>query len=85
MCIASWSLLASPLSGRLSASVGGHPPFPGTEAGYLRARIAIISAGALAAPRGALAEPEPGAEHAALVAAEDWVGAGDGGDLASLE
>lgn len=41
------------LTGRLDASVGGHPPFPGTEASYLRARIALITADTVVSPVGA--------------------------------
>lgn len=38
------------LTGDLTAPVAGHPPFPGLEASYLRAQIALISAGACVAP-----------------------------------
>ncbi len=40
------------LTGRLDAAVGGHPPFPGTEASYLRARIALITADTVVSPVG---------------------------------
>jgi len=40
------------LSGDLAAEVCGHPPFPGTEANFLRATIALVSAGTAIAPAG---------------------------------
>lgn len=40
-------------SGSLAAPVAGHPPFPGIEANYLRALIALVSAGTALAPLGA--------------------------------
>lgn len=40
------------LSGDLSAAVSGHPPFPGNESNYLRALVALISAGTAIAPSG---------------------------------
>lgn len=40
------------LTGDLTAAVGGHPPFPGNEANYLRALLALISAGTAVAPSG---------------------------------
>jgi hypothetical protein len=46
------------LTGRLDAPVGGHPPFPGKEAAYLRARIAIISADTVLAPSGVFVASE---------------------------
>lgn len=49
------------LTGDLGAAVGGHPPFPGNEAAYLRARVALISAATLVAPVGALV-PASGGE-----------------------
>lgn len=39
-------------TGDLDASVGGHPPFPGTERNYLRAQIARISAATVLSPSG---------------------------------
>ncbi|CAE7561820.1 Rsph4a [Symbiodinium sp. KB8] len=39
-------------TGSLQAAVGGHPPFPGTEAAFLRAVIARISADTVIAPAG---------------------------------
>ncbi len=40
------------LTGRLDAPVGGHPPFPGKENAYLRARIALITADTVVSPAG---------------------------------
>lgn len=53
------------LTGRLDAAVGGHPPFPGTEREYLRARIALISAVTAIAPTG-LFQPVEGDENGAI-------------------
>lgn len=39
-------------TGRLDAAITTFPPFPGTEANYLRAQIARISAGTLISPAG---------------------------------
>lgn len=57
-------------SGDLSAPVGGHPPFPGTEANYLRAQIALISAGTAIAPSGVFTAVE-GDENGAIQANEE--------------
>jgi hypothetical protein len=46
------------LTGRLDAAVGGHPPFPGKEAAYVRARIAIITADTVLAPSGVFVASE---------------------------
>jgi radial spoke head protein 4/6 len=46
------------LTGRLDARVGGHPPFPGSEASYARALIALISADTVLAPAGFFRTPE---------------------------
>jgi hypothetical protein len=62
------------LSGRLAAAVGGHPPFPGDEAAYARARIALVTAGTALAPAGALAV---GAAGGAPAPADGWDGADD--------
>jgi len=40
------------LTGDLSSTVNGHPPFPGNESNYLRALIALLSAGTAIAPSG---------------------------------
>lgn len=53
------------LSGKLEAPVGGHPPFPGSEAAYLRARIALISAATAIAPAGVFTAVE-GDENGAI-------------------
>lgn len=45
-------------TGDLTAAVGGHPPFPGTEANYVRAQIARISAATTLAPSGYFAAGE---------------------------
>lgn len=45
-------------TGNLDAPVGGHPPFPGTEAGYLRATIARITAECVVSPAGVFTQPE---------------------------
>lgn len=39
-------------TGNLEAAVSGYPPFPGNEAGYLRAQIACISADTILSPAG---------------------------------
>lgn len=39
-------------TGDLVASVSGYPPFPGNEANYLRAQIALISSDTLVSPSG---------------------------------
>lgn len=39
-------------TGDLSSQVSGYPPFPGTEANFLRAQIALISSDTLIAPAG---------------------------------
>ncbi|VDK34246.1 unnamed protein product [Taenia asiatica] len=44
-------LIYSPFTGDLTASVASFPPFPGTEAHYLRAQIARISAATQLAPQ----------------------------------
>ena len=41
-------------TGRLNAAVSSYPPFPGTEANYLRAQIARISAATHVSPLGLL-------------------------------
>lgn len=45
-------------TGRLDATVGGHPPFPGDERSYLRARIACITADTVVSPAGVFVAPE---------------------------
>jgi hypothetical protein len=75
------------ITGNLATAVGGHPPFPGTEANYVRALIALISAGTAVAPTGifqAVEGDENGAiepvpeegEAADLGAIESWVHTG---------
>jgi radial spoke head protein 4A len=58
------------LTGDLSAPVGGHPPFPGSEANYLRALIALISAGTAIAPSGVFTAVD-GDENGAIQANEE--------------
>ena len=64
------------LTGSLSAPVAGHPPFPGTEANYVRAVIALISAATVLAPTGAFASVDAESEDAsvsrAIAPAEEW-------------
>jgi radial spoke head protein 4A len=67
------------LTGDLGARVGGHPPFPGTEANYLRALIAIVSAGTAIAPTGVFSAVD-GDETGAIQPAEE---PGDAPDLTS--
>jgi radial spoke head protein 4A len=45
-------------TGSLDAAVGGHPPFPGREAGYLRAVIALITSATVVSPAGVFATGE---------------------------
>eukprot|EP00754_Rhynchopus_humris_P035969 Rhum_TRINITY_DN17681_c0_g1::Rhum_TRINITY_DN17681_c0_g1_i1::g.166327::m.166327/K19756/RSPH4A; radial spoke head protein 4A len=65
-------------TGRLDAAVRCHPPFPGTEANYLRAQLARITAAASIAPEGEVElfeaedddeEPEEDDDNAAAAAA----------------
>ncbi len=58
------------LTGDLTATVGGHPPFPGNEANYLRALIALISAGTAVAPTGVFTAVD-GDENGAIQANEE--------------
>jgi len=51
------------LSGSLDAEVTGYPPFPGNEAGLLRATIALISSSCALIPAGALNEEGGEAEE----------------------
>lgn len=68
-------------SGHLDAPVTGHPPFPGKEAEYLRAQIALITAGTAIAPTGAF-QPVDGDEDGAIQPnEEEW----EAPDLAELE
>jgi radial spoke head protein 4/6 len=72
-------------TGDLEAAVGGHPPFPGNEAAFLRAQIARISADAVLVPAGHLkrtedeesrdVEPVPDEEYGGddLSANDGWV------------
>jgi radial spoke head protein 4A len=68
------------LSGDLTAEVAGHPPFPGTEANYLRAILSLVSAGTAIAPAGAFAAVE-GDEGGAIEPAEEY----EAPDLASVD
>lgn len=68
------------LTGDLAAPVLGHPPFPGVEANYLRAVIALVAAGTLVAPAGALAAVE-GDEGGATEPAAEWDAPGDAASL----
>lgn len=67
------------LTGDLAAPVPGHPPFPGSETNYLRAQIALITAGTVLAPAGAYAAPDDA--EGALQPAEEW----EGPDMTSIE
>ncbi len=64
-------------TGDLNAPVSGYPPFEGTEANFLRAQIAHISADTLVAPAGYFKAPEepdeenPNQVESALAAAGD--------------
>lgn len=61
------------LTGELGAPVGGHPPFPGSEAGLLRATIALITAATALAPAGAFSVPEDGSEDGGIAPnVEEW-------------
>jgi radial spoke head protein 4A len=60
-------------TGKLSAPVAGHPPFPGTEVNYLRAQVALISAATVLAPSGAFTEAEDDPEGG-VNPAEEWEG-----------
>ena len=55
------------LTGNLDATVGGHPPFPGKEASYVRARIALITADTVVSPAGVyVASEEEGSNEVSL-------------------
>jgi radial spoke head protein 4A len=71
------------LSGDLAAPVQGHPPFPGNEAGYLRALIALIAAGTSVAPAGVFQAVDGDESGAIEPVPED--AAGDAPDLSSLD
>ena len=59
-------------TGRLDEPVAGHPPFPGKEAEFLRAQIALISAATILAPAGAF-QPVDGDEDGAIQPnEEEW-------------
>lgn len=68
-------------TGDLSAPVPGHPPFPGVEMNYLRAQIALITAGTVLAPAGAFMPPAEDDAEGALQPAEEW----EGPDMTTLE
>jgi len=53
------------LTGDLTAEVAGHPPFPGTELNFLRATLALVSAGTAIAPSGVFIAVE-GDENGAI-------------------
>ena len=72
------------LSGSLTAPVQGHPPFPGNEASYLRALIALIAAGTSVAPVGVFQAVE-GDENGAIEPAAAEEGGGEGPDLGQLD
>ena len=71
------------LSGDLAAPVQGHPPFPGAEANYLRALVALIAAGTSVAPAGVFQAVDGDESGAIEPVAED--AAGDVPDLSSLD
>lgn len=58
------------LTGNLDAPVGGHPPFPGKEINYLRALIALLTAGTSIAPSGVFTAVD-GDENGAIQANEE--------------
>ena len=60
------------LTGSLSAPVATHPPFPGDEALYVRALIALISAGTTIAPAGVFTAVEGSEEGAIEANAEEF-------------
>lgn len=60
-------------TGELDAAVACYPPFPGTEAAYLRAQIARIAAATTLVPTGKLAfDEESEAEPKPIVDAEEY-------------
>ena len=69
------------LTGDLEAPVKGHPPFPGKEANYVRALIALISAATVLAPTGAYTAVDGDEEGAITANEEEW----EGPDLAAVE
>ena len=69
------------LSGNLDQPVAGHPPFPGKEANYLRALIALISAGTAVAPTGVF-QAVDGDENGNI---EPVAEEGDAPDLSSVD
>lgn len=60
-------------TGRLDAPIVSYPPFPGTEANYLRAQIARISAGTHISPVGFYQFDEEGEEEEEGVGRENFV------------
>lgn len=60
-------------SGDLGAAVSSYPPFPGQEAHFLRATIALINADCAVSPAGYFTENEDGAD----ISASDEFAAGD--------
>jgi len=60
------------LTGDLAAPVAAHPPFPGSEALYVRAMIALVSAGTAIAPAGVFTAVEGSEEGAIEPNAEEF-------------
>lgn len=68
-------------TGALDAAVGGHPPFPGNEANYLRAQIALISSATAASPAGVFVAVDGDEEGDVAPNEEEF----DAPDLSSLD
>jgi len=69
------------LTGNLDAVVGGHPPFPGKEAAYLRARIALVAAETTVSPAGVFVASEEEGSNDVNPNEEEF----DAPDLTSLD
>jgi len=68
-------------TGNLDATVGGHPPFPGDECSYLRARIACITADTVISPAGVFVPPEDEDSNEPALNEEEF----DAPDLSGLD
>jgi radial spoke head protein 4A len=69
------------VTGRLDAPVGGHPPFPGKEAGYLRAIIALVTADTVVSPVGVYVASEEEGSNDVNLNEEEF----DAADIATLD
>jgi radial spoke head protein 4/6 len=58
------------LQGSLDAPVAGYPPFPGNEAAFLRAVVALIAADTTVSPQGLYAVADPDEDEFAIALAD---------------